>query len=371
LKRSHFEALRPICPACRIQRNEECGLEVTIIAAGTIDDVLEGVLECRICRREYPVIDGIPVIVPDVRAYITNQLSHIVGRDDFTPLIQGVLGEGVGPGTAFDVTRTHLSSYAFDHWEADRERDGDREGAGEPPRAGGVVRLLGRAFALAEQAGLTPGLTSGPLVDAGCSVGRGTFELAKSSAGLVVGVDMNFAMLRLAAGVLRRGRLRYPLKRVGLLYEWRDLGISLPNEPRDRVDFWACDSAHLPFAHGTFGGAVALNVVDAIYSPLDLLRGFARVLRPGGTLVLSAPYDWAASATVVDAWVGGHSPRSLGGGASEAVLRALLTPGAHAASVDGLHLRGELDDVPWSVRMHDRSVVQYHAHVVVAERVGS
>ena len=78
MKRTHFEALRPICPACRIQRNEECALAVTIVAAGTGDDVLEGVLECRTCRREYPIIDGIPLLVPDPRAYIANQLPRVV-----------------------------------------------------------------------------------------------------------------------------------------------------------------------------------------------------------------------------------------------------------------------------------------------------
>jgi SAM-dependent methyltransferase len=232
-----------------------------------------------------------------------------------------------------------------------------------------VLRLLEKAAASARSAGIAAGMTSGPVLDAGCSVGRGTFELARTSTGLVVGADMNFAMLRLASSVLRRGRLRYPLKRGGLLYEWRLLEIDISDDVRARVDFWASDSAQLPLPRSTFGAVVAFNLIDAIYSPLDLLRGAARILRPGGVLLLSAPYDWAPSATVVDAWIGGHSPRALGDGSSAAVLRALLTPGGHPASVDGLVVRAELDDVPWGVRMHDRSVVQYRTHVVAAERV--
>ena len=195
-----------------------------------------------------------------------------------------------------------------------------------------------------------------------CAVGRSSLELARARDGLVLGVDRNFSMLRLAARMLRTGRVSYDRRRVGMVYERRDFPV--PDDAASRVDFWACDATALPFPDGSFAEAVGLNVLDTVHAPLALLGSFARVLRSGGSLCLATPYDWSGSVTPAEAWIGGHSVRAPGSGSSENVLRALLTQGGHPAAVEGLELSGELDDVPWRVRMHDRSTVSYRVHVV-------
>jgi hypothetical protein len=59
-----------------------------------------------------------------------------------------------------------------------------------------------------------------------------------------------------------------------------------------------------------------------------------------------------------------------GGGAAEPVLRALLTPGGHPASVPGLLLVAEQAGLPWRVRLHDHATMDYRVHLVVARREG-
>src|SRR5262249_15524888 len=157
------------------------------------------------------------------------------------------------------------------------------------------------------------------------------------------------------------GGVRYPLRRGGVRYDRREFAVPTPGA--SRVDFWACDGANLPLPNGSIGGAGALNLIDCVFSPLGPAPSLARGRRPGGCRIPAAPYDWSPAATEIDGWIGGHSPRSLGGGASDAVLRALLTPGAHPASVAGLELVAERDEVPWSVRLHDRSRVAYRLHL--------
>jgi len=180
----------------------------------------------------------------------------------------------------------------------------------------------------------------------------------------VLGVDLNFSMLRLAAGVLHRGVVQYPRRRVGMVYEQRRFPVEFKN--MEHVDFWACDATVLPFPGGTFSTAVNLNLLDCAYAPLDLLRSLRRVLKKGGRLLLTTPYDWSSAATPPEHWMGGHSPRSAGGGDSGAVLRSLLTPGAHAGSIEGLRLTAELEDIAWHVRLHDRSVATYKLHLLAA-----
>jgi len=112
---------------------------------------------------------------------------------------------------------------------------------------------------------------------------------------------------------------------------------------------------------------VGLQVLDAVSSPHELLRAIASALQAGGSAVLATPYDWSPAATPIEAWIGGHSQRSTTQGAAEPLLRALLTPGAHPHSVDGLLLRHEVLHCPWHTRIHDRSTMLYDTHIVIAE----
>ncbi len=355
MKRRHFDALRPVCPLCRSRKLPDAPLAVGLTTLAEGDDLLQGALHCTNpdCQCEFPVIDGIPVLVPQVRSYVTNNLYHLTARQDLTAAVEAMLGDGCGPGSAVDTTRLHLSTYAWDHYG---EFDPD-EPAGDPG-PGSVAKVLDRGLALAGDR------LSGVVLDAGCSVGRTTFELAGRCDGLVLGVDLNFSMLQLAAAVTRRGVVTYPRRRVGLVYDRRQFPVPVANAVN--VDFWVGDVTCLPFPAGTFAAAVSLNVLDCVPSPLDMLGSLAGVLRPGAPLVLSTPYDWSGAVTVPGAWVGGHSDRSPDKGAAEPVLRALLTPGGHPASVAGLRLAAEDAAVPWHVRVHERSVTAYSVHLVVA-----
>jgi len=212
-------------------------------------------------------------------------------------------------------------------------------------------------------------LPEGPLIDVGCSVGRGTFALAEHGKSLVLGVDLNFAMLRVAAEVLRHGSVRYPRRRVGLVYERREFPARFANP--ECVDFWACDGMALPFRSGTFALATNLNLLDCVGAPRELLTSAAGVLKAGGKAVLTCPYDWSPAATPLEAWLGGHSQRSPLAGSSERILRALLSPNSHPGSINTLKLIAERDNLTWHVRLHDRSTMTYTVHLVVVEGVAT
>jgi SAM-dependent methyltransferase/uncharacterized protein YbaR (Trm112 family) len=354
VRRGHLEALKPVCPVCRARGAGEVRLGLATVFREEGGHVVEGALRCAspACQREYPILDGIPLIVADLRSYVAGNVLPLLGRDDLSPETESLLGDCFGPGSAFDVTRQHLSSYAWDHY---------RDLETGPPRESAVLQVLARGL---ERAGEVP---AGPALDAGCAVGRTTFELAARLDRLTLGVDLHFAMLRLAARALREGRVRFPLRRVGVVYDRRDFAADLP--AAERVDFWACDAGALPFPAGTFAAVAGLNLLDCVASPHDVLAALPGLLAAGGKAILTTPYDWSPGATPLEAWIGGHSQRGEHRGASEPVLRALLTPGAHPASVEGLRIVAEEADLPWRVRLHDRSWMEYRVHLVVAEKV--
>lgn len=360
MKRLHFEALGPVCPVCRGAGRGEQPLAVGQVVHENNADVLEGILRCTgpTCLREYPIIDGVPILVADLRGYVTGQVDQITARDDLSAVMESLIGDCCGPGSPYVTTREHLSAYAWDHYA-----DLDPSETGDAPAPGSARRVLKHGLDLASP---VPG---GPVIDVGCSVGRTSFELAAVSDELVLGVDLSFSMLQVARRVVRNGRVRYPRRRVGVVYEQRDFQAEF--DCHERVDFWACDATALPFPPGTFGLSTSLNVVDCVQSPVDALREQIRVMVPGGRALVTTPYDWSPGATPMEAWLGGHSQRGEGGGASEPVLRALLTPESHPASLAGVRLVAEIQRLAWQVRLHDRSVMTYDVHVAVAETLAA
>lgn len=357
MRRSHFEALRPVCPVCRKGAGADYPLKLVHIVREESGHILEGAVHCSNanCLREYPIIDGIPLLVPNIRQYVSDNILPIYARRDLSDFTESLLGDCCGPNSALDFSRQHLSSYVWDHYA-----DLDIEHPNKDQKPGSVLQNLAEALQLA---GVAP---SGPVIDAGCSAGRTSFELAARTQRLVLGVDLHFPMLRLAAEVLRHGVVRYPHRLAGLVYERREFPVQLASP--GHVDFWACDATALPFPPDTFALASALNLLDCVAEPRVLLESLSAALKPCGKLVITCPYDWSPAATPVEAWVGGHSQRSAMKGSPELVLRSLLQENEHPSAVSGLKLIGERERLPWQVRLHDRSMMRYDVHLVAAER---
>jgi SAM-dependent methyltransferase/uncharacterized protein YbaR (Trm112 family) len=343
----HLERLRPICPVCRAAGRDEAPLELGTVARADGPDIIEGVLLCpeRTCRREHPIVDGIAILVADLGGWAAHQLPSVLRRDDLSPFIESLLGDAAGPGSAHDRERAVLSSYGTAHWGDD-----------------GFAALVQTALDLLADA--EP--PNGAWLDAGCAVGRGTLELARRTEGLVAGVDLSFGMLRLAERVRRTGRAAYPRRRVGLVYDACDVAVG--DVPAERMSFWCADAAALPFAAGTFAGALSLNVLDCVHSPLGHLLELGRVLASGASALLSTPYDWSPGATPVEQWIGGHSQRGPGGGSSAQELRRILAPDAPAGIDARLAIADERDRVPWRVYANERSSTEYAVHLLRLER---
>jgi uncharacterized protein YbaR (Trm112 family) len=148
MRLGHFELFRPVCPVCARQ---DRGLQPLVLAerrAGTADEIQAGMLHCPepSCRHEYPILDGIPLIVPDLRRLLTEQGVGILLRDDLDPLLESLVGDAIGPDSWFDATRQVLSTYGWDGW-ADLDPAEESPGAGPVP--GAARRCLDRLLALA------------------------------------------------------------------------------------------------------------------------------------------------------------------------------------------------------------------------------
>jgi SAM-dependent methyltransferase len=104
-------------------------------------------------------------------------------------------------------------------------------------------------------AGLVSG---GEVLDAGCGEGYGASMLAERAT-KVVGVDLE-------PDVVEHAQAAYP-----------------------SVRFQTGDLLSLPFDDASFDGVVTLQVIEHLQRPREFVSECARVLRPGGVLVLATP----------------------------------------------------------------------------------
>ncbi len=340
----------PICPRCR----RDHGRSIALTAAGNDPDGMTLVCPEPGCRQEYPIFDGLPLLVPAVRDWVQVHQADLLARRDFTPRLESLLGDCLDPGAAWNNARLQLSIYAAGHYGTD-----DSNGIGDGPGAS-VIGLLEPG--LAGLGDLPPGL----VLDLGCAVGGGSFALAQRFPDrAVLGLDLNWTLLRAAQEMLGEGSLTYPLRETGLVHR-RVTRRLAPGTARP-AGFWLADALAPPLPPGAAGLVVALNLLDCVQSPAGLLQSIDALLAPGGVCLLASPFDWSTTATPIEAWIGGHSQRGADDGLPLPRLKALLAGGTQA--MPGLALRLEAEsEHDWSVRLHARAQMVYRSTLLVLRK---
>ncbi|QGJ71936.1 Methylase involved in ubiquinone/menaquinone biosynthesis [Planctomycetales bacterium 10988] len=362
MKRSHLEHFRPICPWCRSQRDEAYLLVLAQQIVANEEEVWEGTLHCSnpACQKEYPILDGIPILIESTRAFVSENLHFFTMRDDLSETMESILGDCCGPGSSYDSRRNYVGNYAWDHW-------GEFDPVERLPKTqpGSIVRLFEELWHRGQ-----PLLRETPIhaLEIGCSVGRGTWELAKKTKQPVLGIDLHFGMLQLAQRLLKTGKVRYSLRKTGVVYERCEYEVPIQAEA-PLLDFWLADALSLPFLDLSLDWITSINVLDCVQQPYLKLQQMAQRLRPGGLAAFCTPFDWSPNATPMEGWIGGHSQRSPSGGRSEAKLREVLSPGQSGNSLGNLQLVDEEQSFPWKVRVNDRSAVEYSAYIAWAKRL--
>ena len=325
----------PHCPACRL-RGVSSALETE--AWDAISG--QGVLRCAVCEARYPVLDHLPLLVPDVARYLAEAGVYLLARDDLTYAVADLIGGVLPPGSWFDAVRQHLSGYVRDHWADAGDNDGP------PPGQSAALAATGLALA---------GEVAGPVVELGAAAGGVTRYLAERLDAPVLGLDLSAPLARFAGRALRGGRQTFPLRMAGTAYAERHVLTQPPS--RGTATVWLADATVPPIADGAAGLVVALNLIDCVADPAAVLRSAAALLRPGGKLVLATPCDWSPAATPPEMWIGARRG-------------ALAAPdlGAWAEAQGGLRLRG-MKQQPWLVRVHSTATMQYRALVMALEKI--
>jgi SAM-dependent methyltransferase len=141
-------------------------------------------------------------------------------------------------------------------------------------------------------------------LDLGCGVGGATFLLSKSFT-KVLGIDFSDGFINAAKILLEKRRMPADVRMLGSEFMQGEALIPPGSRP-EAVSFKVGDACDLPDQVSGFDCVVALNLLCRTPDPLAILDDFARMIVPGGQLILAMPLSWSESFTPKKKWIKGN-----------------------------------------------------------------
>lgn len=182
------------------------------------------------------------------------------------------------------------------------------------PWSGGPGEALGYPVRCAARLGRArEGRRTSRFLDLGCAVGRSTFEGLRW-AEEAVGLDYSATFIDAAGRLAREGKMDYV--RVDEGDRVTGLRAEVPVElPRMRAMFRRGDACRLEQEKdlGVFDAVLLANLLCRLPDPAACLRSLAKLVVPGGTVLITTPCSWMEEFTPKEAWLGGNELPTLEG----------------------------------------------------------
>ena len=113
-----------------------------------------------------------------------------------------------------------------------------------------------------------------------------------------------------------------------------------------------------PLVPRSFDRVVALNVLDAVPSPPQIVAVADGLCAPGGELILASPYAWQSGIVADEHRFGGADPAG-----------AICVAGSSTAmALEARYIIEDEAELPWTLRRDARSAVVYRVHWLRARK---
>ncbi|MDM8559076.1 class I SAM-dependent methyltransferase [Candidatus Parabeggiatoa sp. HSG14] len=193
---------------------------------------------------------------------------------------------------------------------------------------------------------VTPNTT---VLDIGCGLGRMTTEMARfDDVDYAIGLDSSAFMIEEATKLANSQQSQIPIKLnlVGGKTTSAKIGLDWTV---DNCDFMVGDAQQLALQEGAFDLVLCLNVIDRVPNPTKVIEQIFRVLKSGGYLIITDPYDWENSPITREYWI--------------TDMAEFFSHNSKWQQVQ------EVDGIPFVMRSTSRQIVAYMNHCLIYRKI--
>jgi SAM-dependent methyltransferase/uncharacterized protein YbaR (Trm112 family) len=332
-------------------------------------EVISGAIQCSGCKKKFPILRGVAVLVPDVSDYL---LTHVKGISRWVP-------DGEIPSDIRREFQEAKREIETEHIEEDLEAERvtslyvmnhylQTQGVSEnkawwkgslPDSSPEIAEVIKRYWDHGPFTKIRElwGDRKESLVELGCGVGGLCVHL-RSSVTNYLGVDSSFASIALARSlslglpdaleanekVLVPGDLLN-----GAVSQNVREQIASKTKQNAQADFIVGDAVHPPLLPGKWDVSAALNMIDMLDDPGILPALQKKIVKKGGIAIQSSPYVWHPHAAK-------HLKKQTGTSDSAQAVEKLYEK-------QGFKIQHSVRHVPWLFFKHVRQLEIYSVHL--------
>lgn len=145
------------------------------------------------------------------------------------------------------------------------------------------------------------------VLDIGCSVGRGSFELKKYFPS-VTGIDFSARFIKVAIDLKEKKHINYKQKIEGDITKNKTISLKslgLEEIDIDGLEFWQGDACNLKPTIHSYDMILAINLLDRLYDSRKFLQDIKDRLNKDGILIVTSPFTWDEEYVAHEDWIGG------------------------------------------------------------------
>jgi SAM-dependent methyltransferase/uncharacterized protein YbaR (Trm112 family) len=336
-----------VCPKCRklvLDKLIQFPLKLSITQKQD-KFVEEGFFVCTNpqCKTQYPIIDGVPIIVKDLKDWIKGHIGATSLDDPVnTPELEAYLNNAIPQSNLKSLAAQYMNTHYGEYTNSKNLYQDNNKKYWKTIQT--FTKSKHRSYNLS--------------LELGCSVGRFTFEIAKQSK-IAVGLDSNFYAIKEAVSIQRnRGKIFFEEKTRTL--EKREVNGRI--NVSENVFFLVGDALDPPFRMESFDFIAALNLIDTIKVPLTLLGQMDALLSPEGELLVGSPYCWNAQITDPAEWLETNPV------ASPEMVRSILEGKISTQCGFRYKIEKEIQNLVWSIKNLDSHYSIFLSHLILAKK---